>query len=309
MGFPWSPSSAMPRWWLEKKIRLRCSLTYCSLFGGCRSCTWVSRVHNLNPRKQNPPQLSKKGTSLARSPPAFPHHPRASCFHARRIFQLFPQPPVRTEQPQPHRHHRNPQPVRHFLRRVLQHIAQQARLPQIRRQLFDRVGQHAGQLLAARIVPPDFPPGPGSRRPVFRRRSHAALPATISSPRAAAAAHRSTYSPQCVPAMPGNRPSCRRSRRRLRTIWRGGLPGKLLQSRPCLQQRFLAHIFRVRHISGHPPRSLVQRRHIRRNHFGKRLAVSLPRLRQQARPSPRHAVQFGEPKFRECERSRAHFAE
>ena len=67
-------------------------------------------------------------------------------------------------EPPPHRYHRNSQTVRHFLRRILHHIAQQARLPQIYRQLRNRIRQ----------LPADFPPRVLLLRVLVARRNPAA---------------------------------------------------------------------------------------------------------------------------------------
>src|SRR6266436_3408041 len=48
-----------------------------------------------------------------------------------RILQLLAQPSVCAEQPQPHGHYRYSQAAGNFLRRIVQHISQQASLPPI----------------------------------------------------------------------------------------------------------------------------------------------------------------------------------
>src|SRR5881394_2597218 len=74
------------------------------------------------------------------------YHRRRACLpllsRPQRNTQLFPESPVRSEKPQTHRHRRNPQSLGNFLGRVLEDVAQQARLAEIRSQLGDRGGHN-----------------------------------------------------------------------------------------------------------------------------------------------------------------------
>src|SRR6266849_7518958 len=60
--------------------------------------------------------------------------------------RFLSQSPVRAEQPQPYRQGRNSHALRDFLRRILQNIAQQTDLPQIRSKLLDGIRQMLAHL-------------------------------------------------------------------------------------------------------------------------------------------------------------------
>jgi hypothetical protein len=68
---------------------------------------------------------------------------RAAGLWSRSVLQTLFEVPVGTEQAEAHGNNRNSQPVGHFLRRILQHIAQQTSLAQIGRKLLDGLGKKA----------------------------------------------------------------------------------------------------------------------------------------------------------------------
>jgi len=65
-----------------------------------------------------------------------------------RMLKLFPQAAVCAEESQPDSDNRYSQAVGDLLRRIVQHIAKQACLPQIRGKLHDRFRKHPSHLAA-----------------------------------------------------------------------------------------------------------------------------------------------------------------
>ncbi len=186
------------------------------------------------------------------------------------------------EQPQPHRYNGNSQPLGNLLRRIAQHVAQQARTSQIGREPHDGIGEE----------PAHFAAGVALFRIVFASGDSAAERLLIRTPALFQGNH------LAVAPLPKKIDRAVRSNARNPGAEIAGrfffLAGELFQSRPRLQQGLLAHIFRVRGIAREPARPLIQGRHVGRHHFRERFGVPAARLRQQ----PRSGTALGSTDFR-----------
>src|SRR5713101_6309328 len=195
---------------------------------------------------------------------------------------------MRAKEPQAHGNDGDSQAVRHFLRRVMQYIAQQTRLAKIGRKLHDGICQKPSHfaaraaLLGILLVCGDAAAERFVVRPsrFFQRRHFAVAPV-----------------PQQIDG--SIRPDARKPGPKVvrRFIL---LPGELLEPHPRFEQCFLAYIFGIGSVAREATRAPVQLRHVRGNHLGKRFAVSAPRLRQQLPTGQRAALET------ESEGCRAH---
>ena len=185
--------------------------------------------------------------------------------------QLFLQPAMRAEKPQPYRYTGYTQPLSNFLCGVLQNIAQQADLPEIRRKLGDRTGQERshlapsvaffGILLAGRDLFGEVVLGVAA---VFLQRNESGT------------APLAKQVDRCIrrdPRDPGVQvvlPFVR-------------IAGELIQPRKSLQQSLLLCVLRVGGIPRQTQRAAVKSRSIRKDELGERGSVAPARFTEQAR--------------------------
>src|SRR6266446_2019082 len=186
--------------------------------------------------------------------------------------QSLPQSPVRAEQSQPHRHRRDSYALRDFLRRILQNIAQQTDLPQIRSKLLDGIRQMLAHLAPRKAF-----------LRIFLRSGYIASQRLFT--RAPRLFQRENFS---VAPLPDYIDGCvRRDARHPGVQIVAGLvlaPVELLQPGYGLQERFLPDVFRFRGIARQPQRAQVQRWTVWKDQFRQRFAVALPGLQEEPRP-------------------------
>ena len=181
---------------------------------------------------------------------------------------------MRSEKPQTHRHRRNPQSLGNFLGRVLEDVAQQARLAEIRSQLGDRGGHQLAH----------FAPREAFFGIVLARR-HVASQRFVARTGRLFEREQSPVAPLADHVDRGVRRNARNPSVQVVPVFTR-LAGKLLEPRHGLQEGILAHIFGVGRIASQPQRPQVQPRGVRQNQFSQGFAIALSRLCKQRGAGP-----------------------
>jgi len=178
------------------------------------------------------------------------------------VAQNLAQPSVRSEEPQAHGYRRDPQPRGDFVRGILQNIAQQTDLAQVRRKARDGAGQEHALLAAGvalfGIVGARGKPAAESvlgDHPGFFERD--VLPFAALADQVDRSIRRDARDPgmQVI----------------LAVIL---LSRKLVEAGKRFQEGFLAGIFGVRRIAGQAQGAPVEPRPVRQDHFGEGFAIA-----------------------------------
>jgi hypothetical protein len=195
--------------------------------------------------------------------------------------QFFMQPPMCAEKPQAYRYAGYAQPFGNFLRGVLQNIAQQADLPEVRRKLGDRAGQERahlapsvtffGILLAGGELFSEIVPGLAA---VFLQGNEFGIAALAK------------QVDRCIRG-DSRDPSVQAALRFVR------IAGELIEPGEGLQQGLLLCVLRVGGIPRQPQCAAVKSRRIRKDELSERSSVAPARFTEQARTTGGAKVSLG----------------